>query len=92
MLALAAKTIQLKIYYETDTYDLLESHLQAIAVFIRRKKVMGYHRENYLNLLQFVRKLMELNLFSEKDKSAFREAVKQAKPLAEKEWLLKVIS
>lgn len=91
MLALAAKTIQLKIYYETDAYDLLESHLQAIAVFIRRKKVMGYHRENYLNLLQFVRKLMELNLFSEKDKRAFREAVKQAKPLAEKEWLLKVI-
>jgi hypothetical protein len=88
MLALAAKTIQLKIYYETDEYDLLESHLQAIAAFIRRKKVMGYHRENYLNLLHFVRKLMELNPFSAKEKKAFHEAVEQAKPLAEKEWLL----
>lgn len=88
MLALAAKTIQLKIYYETEEYDLLESHLQAIAAFIRRKKVMGYHRENYLNLLLFVRKLMEINPFSEKDKKAFRLALEQAKPLAEKEWLL----
>ncbi|MBK6993849.1 MAG: hypothetical protein IPH31_02575 [Lewinellaceae bacterium] len=88
MLALAAKTIQLKIYYETDEYDLLESHLQAIAAFIRRKKVMGYHRENYLNLVQFVRKLLVLNPLDKKEKQAFREAVEEARPLAEKEWLL----
>ncbi|MFN0036625.1 MAG: hypothetical protein ACKVUS_16285 [Saprospiraceae bacterium] len=88
MLALAAKTIQLKIYYETDEYDLLESHLQAIAAFIRRKKVMGYHRENYLSLVQFVRRLIEINPLEKKEKQAFREAVEQAKPLAEKEWLL----
>ncbi|MDX1912725.1 MAG: hypothetical protein SFV22_14640 [Saprospiraceae bacterium] len=88
MLALAAKTIQLKIYYETQEHDLLESHLQAIAVFIRRKKVMGYHRENYLNLLYFVRKLLELNPLDKKARMAFREAVEQTKPLAEKEWLL----
>jgi hypothetical protein len=89
MLALAAKTIQLKIYYESEEFDLLESHLQAIAVFIRRKKVMGYHRENYLNLLHFVRKLLEMNPIDKKAKQALREAVEQTKPLAEKEWLLK---
>ncbi len=88
MLSLAAKTIQLKIYYEMDEFDLLESHLQAISAFIRRKKVMGYHRANYLTLVQFVRKLLELNPLNKKEKQAFREAVEQAKPLAEKEWLL----
>jgi len=88
MLALAAKTIQLKIYYETDEYDLLESHLQAITAFIRRKKVMGYHRENYLNLVHFVRKRLELPPLDKQAKQIFREAVEQAKPLAEKEWLL----
>ncbi len=88
MLALAAKTIQLKIYYETDEYDLLESHLQAITAFIRRKKVMGYHRENYLNLVRFVRKRLELPPLDKQAKQIFREAVEQAKPLAEKEWLL----
>lgn len=88
MLALAAKTIQLKIYYETEEHDLLESHLQAIAAFIRRKKIMGYHRENYLSLLHFVRKLLELNPLDKKSKQTFRDAVESAKPLAEKEWLL----
>lgn len=92
MLALAAKTIQLKIYYETDEYDLLESHLQAIAAFIRRKKIMGYHRENYLNLMYCVRKLLEINPSDKKGKQAFREMVEQMKPLAEKEWLLQVNS
>lgn len=90
MLALAAKTIQLKIYYETEEYDLLESHLQAIAAFIRRKKVIGYQRENYLNLLYFVRKRLELNPLSKQEKQAYRETVERTKPLAEKEWLLSV--
>lgn len=90
MLALAAKTIQLKIYYETDEFDLLESHLQAIAAFIRRKKVMGYHRENYLNLVLLVRKLLEINPLDKKAKHALREAIAQTKPLAEKEWLIKM--
>lgn len=88
MLALAAKTIQMKIYYETDEVDLLESHLQAIAAFIRRKKVMGYHRENYLNLVQFVRKLLEMNPLHKAEKQVFKESVERTRPLAEKEWLL----
>lgn len=92
MLALAAKTIQMKIYYETDEYDLLASHLQAIAAFIRRKKVMGYHRENYLNLVQFVGKLLDMNLLDKAEKQAFKAEVERTRPLAEKEWLLLQVS
>lgn len=88
MLALAAKTLQMKIYYESNEYDLLESHLQAIAAFIRRKKIMGYHRDNYLNLLHFVRKLVDINILDKKERQKLRSMIEQAKPLAEKEWLL----
>lgn len=66
MLALAAKTLQLKIYYESDEYDLLESHLQAISAFIRRKNILEYHRDNYVNLIQIVRKLMDTNPMDKK--------------------------
>jgi len=66
MLALAAKTLQMKIYYASDAYDLLDSHLQAIAAFIRRKKIMGYHRDNYLNLVQFVQKLLDISASDKK--------------------------
>lgn len=88
MMALAAKTIQLKIYFETEEFDLLESHLQAIAAYIRRKKVIGYQRENYLNLVYFVRKMLEINPLDKKQKQQLRETIRQTRPLAEKEWLL----
>lgn len=88
MLALAAKTLQMKVYYESSEFDLLESHLQAIAAYIRRKKIMGYHRDNYLNLIQYVRRLVDINVLDKKEKSTLREMIEQVKPLAEKEWLL----
>ncbi|MBL7825061.1 MAG: hypothetical protein JNJ57_00405 [Saprospiraceae bacterium] len=85
MLALAAKTLQLKIYYELEEFDLLESHLQATAAFIRRKKIMGYHRDNYINLMHIVHKIMQMD---RSDRQTLRQTIHETKPLAEKEWLL----
>jgi len=92
MLSLAAKTLQMKIFYELQEFDLLESHLQAIRAFIRRKKVMGYHRENYLNTVSFTQKLLETNLFDKDAKTALRREIEATKALAEKEWLLKMMN
>ncbi len=92
MLALAAKTLQMKIYYASEEHDLLDSHLQAITAFIRRKKIMGYHRDNYLNLVQFVRKLLDTSASDKKGRQALREMIEGTKVLAEKEWLLEEIS
>lgn len=92
MLNLAAKTLQLKIFFELREFDLLESHLQAIRAFIRRKKVMGYHRENYLNTVHFTQKLLETNLFDKEERSALRREIETTKAVAEKEWLLAVMS
>ncbi|TNE57419.1 MAG: hypothetical protein EP344_11215 [Bacteroidetes bacterium] len=88
LLHLAAKTLQLKIFYEMEAFDLLESHLQALQIFIRRKKNLGYHRENYLNTVHFTRKLLESNLFDREIRQALRQEIEQTKALAEKEWLL----
>ncbi|MBK7939296.1 MAG: hypothetical protein IPJ82_20425 [Lewinellaceae bacterium] len=92
LLNLAAKTLQLKIFYELREFDLLESHLQAVRTFIRRKKVMGYHRENYLNTVYFVQKLLETNLFDKNAKAALCREMEETKSLAEKEWLLRMIN
>lgn len=88
LLSLAAKTLQLKIFYELQEFDLLESHLQAIRAFIRRKKVIGYHRENYLNTVHFTQKLLETNLFDKKERAVLRREIEATKAVAEKEWLL----
>ncbi|MCW5924224.1 MAG: hypothetical protein KIS77_18020 [Saprospiraceae bacterium] len=92
MLSLAAKTLQLKIFYELQEFDLLESHLQAIRAFIRRKKVMGYHRENYLNTVHFTQKLLETNLFDKAERAALRREIEETKAVAEKEWLVRMMN
>ncbi len=58
---LIAKTLQLKIYYETDEFDALDAHLQSMQTFIRRQRVIGYHKTNYLNIIRYARRLMQLN-------------------------------
>jgi hypothetical protein len=88
LLHLAAKTLQLKIYYELGEFDLLESHLQATATFIRRKKALGYHRENYLNTVHFVQKMLEIGPYDKAGRAALRQAVEASRAVAEKEWLL----
>ena len=88
LLHLAAKTLQLKIYYELEAFDLLESHLQAFQMFIRRKKVLGYHRENYLNTIHFTRQLLERNFFDKQQTADLVAELEATKAVAEKEWLL----
>ena len=92
MLHLAAKTLQLKIFYELEEFDLLESHLQTLQTFIRRKKELGYHRENYLNTIRFARKLLETNLYDKNARKALRDEIEGTKAVAEKEWLLERIA
>lgn len=88
---LAAKTLQLKIYYETAEYDLLESHLSSMKNFIRRHAGIGYHRRNYSLVAQYTRQLMTLNFSDAKAVATLREQIAQEEILAEKEWLLEML-
>lgn len=90
-LHLAAKTLQLKIFYELNEYDLLDAHLQAFKTFLRRKKDLGYHRENYLNTIRFTRKLLDLNPFDKNEKAVLKKEIQAAKGVGEKEWLLEQV-
>jgi hypothetical protein len=85
---LIAKTLQLKIYYETDEFDLLSSHLASMKNFIRRHTAIGYHRTNYSRLVYYTEQLTMLNFNSPKAVNTLREKVQQEKTLTEKEWLL----
>jgi len=89
LLNLAAKTVMLKIFYEQDELDRLEAHLEAMRTFIRRKQIMGYHRANYLNLIAFVKKLLDCNPYIKTEKIALKAEIELKKAIAEKDWLLK---
>ena len=88
LLNLAAKTVQIKIFYEWGETDLLYAHLEAMRTFIRRKKGIGYHQENYLHTIQLTRRLLEVNPFDRQALQDLRKEIEQTRYIAEKSWLL----
>ncbi len=88
LINLATKTLLLKTYYELDEYDLLQSHLDAMINYIRRKRVIGYHRTNYTNIVKFTAKLLQLNFNHKKEVAELRSAIENEPRLTEREWLL----
>jgi hypothetical protein len=92
LLNLAAKTLLLKIYYETNEWDLLQSHLDAMRNYVHRKHVIGYHRNNYLNLIRYTDRLMRINLQDRSACNQLLESILQEKELSEKAFFKKILS
>lgn len=91
LLNLAAKTILLKIYYETKAFDLLDAHLSSLQNYLRRKTVISYHKENYKNIISITRKLVNHNHFDQKEKEKIRQLIIDAEVLTERKWLLEQV-
>jgi len=87
---LDARRMLLRIYYELDEYDALESLLESFKTFIRRKKI-AYQRDNYLNLIRFTRRLLMLPGYGKAAAEELRQAIVNEPQLAERQWLLKMV-
>jgi hypothetical protein len=88
---MVAKIYQLKIYYETDEIDLLNSHLASLKNYVRRHTAIGYHRTNYSRILHYTEQLMALHFNNPKAVAALREKIEAEKILTEKEWFLEML-
>lgn len=91
LLNLAAKTLLLKTYYDLGEYETLESHLDAMRNYIHRKRVIGYHRTNYLNIIRYTEKRMRLNVRDKKAVYAFQEEIEQEPVLTERSFFQKIL-
>jgi len=87
-LNLDAKVLLLKIYYELKEFDVLESHINSFQKYVQRKKLISYHQKNYLNIILFTKKLVELNPYNTKEKTNLRVKILATKALAERDWLI----
>jgi hypothetical protein len=83
---LSAKTLQLKIYFETSEWDILESHLASMQTFIRRHFAIGYHRTNYSRIISYTRQMMQLDYKNQPTVLALLHSIEQDDILTEKEW------
>ncbi|MBU6340159.1 MAG: hypothetical protein KGS48_01585 [Bacteroidetes bacterium] len=87
---LGAKVLLVKIYYETEASDALESLLHAFKTFLQRNKVISEElRLTYLNFIQMVRQMLRMK---PKQYAALRETVLQQPLLTDKNWLIRMLS
>ncbi|MEL6865394.1 MAG: hypothetical protein AAFP19_13295 [Bacteroidota bacterium] len=88
---LAAKTMLAKIYFRLEEEEALDHLLNSFRTYIYRKKVLGYHKENYLNIINYIRKLSALMPGDKQQSQKLRSEVMATSILTEKNWLLEQI-
>lgn len=88
---LGARILQLKIYYELNEFDPLESLLESLRVYLQRSKNLAYRKAHYANIISFTRQLLSLPLMSNEEKSSLKKRILEAEVLGEKDWFLKMI-
>jgi hypothetical protein len=89
---LVAKTLLLKIYFELGEMDALDSQLDSMTTYIRRKELSDLHQKTFKNILRYVRQLSRIPPTHQKATLLkLRQQVEATTPLIEKEWLLQQI-
>jgi hypothetical protein len=88
---LGAKVLLAKMYFELEEWVALDNLLSSTVIYIRRKKVLGYHRENYLHIAQLMEKMTKINWFDAREAGQFRQKVLDTPVLTERQWFLEQI-
>jgi hypothetical protein len=89
LMNLNAKMMQFKMFYEQDELDVVESLLESMRTYLVRKKVIGYHKANYKNIIRLTKKMLKINPYNQTQKTKLLNEIEEANPLAERKWLLK---
>ncbi len=88
LMGLHAKSMLLKMYYELDEFDALDSLLASMSAYLQRKKVMGYHKTNYKNIISATKKLLKVKPYDKAQKEKLKKEILGTNPLTEQKWLL----
>ncbi len=87
--ALGSKMMLLRTYYELGEFLALDSLAESFRIYLRRKREISRDvRQQYMNVLRFIRKLSRLD---PRDKAAIRRVKKEVMEctsLAAKKWVL----
>lgn len=88
LMTLNARTMLLKMYYELDEFSALDSLIGSMKTFLQRKKVMGYHKDNYKNIIQYTHKMLKLVHYDKEQIQKLKQEIEATNPLTERKWLL----
>lgn len=90
LMNLNAKRMLIKMFYEEEETDALDSLLDSLRTYMQRKKVMGYHKANMTNFIRLTKKLLKTSPYEKKMKDQFRQEIAETSPLvvADRNWLI----
>lgn len=88
MYNLESRKMLLKIYYEQQAFDALESLLENLLTWLRRHSEIGYQREMYRNLARFTGQLLRLPPHDRDAARRLAQKIRDTPMLAERNWLL----
>jgi hypothetical protein len=91
MYKLESRKMLLKIYYEQEATDALESLLENLLLWLRRHGEIGYHREMYRNLARFTGQLLRLPPGQPEAHKRLEKKILETPLVAERAWLLEKV-
>jgi len=88
---LEARKMLLVIYYEREEIKTLQSLIDSFRNLLYRQKNIGYHKENYLNLIRFTQQLLNYTPVDQVKLEKLKKVLATTDKVAEREWLLEKI-
>jgi len=86
--ALDARSLLMKVYFETDDSETLLYHIGAFKIFLRRNKfISAYQREIYKNYIRYTLKLFRAGA-TQKKLESLRAEISGQKNISDRNWLL----
>ena len=91
---LGARSILLRIYYETNNDELFFYHTNTYAAFLKRNKAIStHHRKIHANLLKFTRKSFDIKQGgNKKSKEKLFRQIEQTQHIANRKWLMEKVN
>ncbi|MEO6038482.1 MAG: hypothetical protein ABIQ93_08715 [Saprospiraceae bacterium] len=86
-----SRRMLLLMYFERKEWQALSYLLDSFGIYLQRHKEGGYHREMYLNLVRFLKKMIAQPVHNEQERQKLRAEIAKTVHLAEREWLLSVL-
>lgn len=91
--ALGGKLLLLKTYYEIKEFIALDSLIDSFRIYIRRNKIISREvKQQYLNMLRFVKKLASTIPGDQKAIDKIHLQIDNCKALAGKKWILEKVA
>ncbi len=86
--ALGGKQILLKTYYELGEFLVLDSLIESFRIYLQRnRKISKEVRQQYLNVLRFVKQLSKIMPGDKKALQKIRKQIEECKELADRKWI-----